>query len=184
MASSFERLTAKYNGAPVLPAYDVDGSEAPNEKIPFLIPWDDIKVTPVKKDLPLHYTVTHADFANPQESLPTTIDVMVEIVDLPEPEFPAADFPRGLINCDSLRLKAVGSTEHGIFVHIPKSTYLTAGVDVELEWQTYLIDGTTLIAGTDHKETVTVSDDQEASGLNWFVPYEKCLKPTYNPPPE
>ncbi|MNC63362.1 hypothetical protein D3C75_1134800 [compost metagenome] len=81
-----------------------------------------------------------------------------------------------------MRLKASGSTEYGIFVHIPKSTYLTAGVDVALEWQSYEYDGTTPIAGTDHKETVTVSADQQANGLDWFVPYEKCLKPTYKPP--
>ncbi|MNL20593.1 hypothetical protein D3C87_1418500 [compost metagenome] len=133
------------------------------------------------KSLPLHYTLTHADFANPHKSLPTTIDVMVEIVDLPEPEFPASDFPGGIANCNSLRLKASGSTEYGIFVHIPKSTYLTAGVDVALEWQSYEYDGTTPIAGTEHKETVTVSADQQANGLDWFVPYEKCLKPTYRP---
>lgn len=177
-----DTLTLYYNGAPVLPAYDVKGTEAPNEKILFVIPWDVINVTPVKKGLPLYYTVTHADFANPQESLPTTIDVMVEIVDLPEPEFPETDYPDDLVNCNSLRRKAAGSTEFGIFVHIPKSTYLTAGVDVELEWQTYLIDGTTPISGTEHKETVTVSDDHEAKGMDWFVPYEKCLKPTYKPP--
>lgn len=176
-----DTLTLYYNGAAVLPAYVVKGTEAPNEVIPFVIPWDVIKATPVMQDLPLHYTLTHADFANPHKSLPTTIDVMVEIVDLPEPEFPATDFPLGLVNCNSLRLKASGSTEYGIFVHIPKSTYLTAGVDVALEWQSYEYDGTTPIAGTDHKETVTVTVDQQANGLDWFVPYEKCLKPTYRP---
>lgn len=177
-----DTLTLYYNGAAIPPAYVVKGTEAPNEKIPFVIPWDDIKATPVMKDLPLYYTVTHGDFANPQESLPTTIDVMVEIVDLPEPEFPAADFPGGLVNCNSLRLKAAGSTEYGIFVHIPKSTYLKAGVDVELEWQSYEFDGITPVTGTDYEETVTVSDEQEANGINWFVPYVKCLKPTYRPP--
>ncbi|MHA6235326.1 hypothetical protein [Pseudomonas fluorescens group sp. PF-69] len=178
-----DTLTLYYNRVPVSsPPYVVDGTEAPGEVIPFVILWDEIKLTPVMKDLPLHYTVTHADFANPQESLPTTIDVMVEIVDLPEPEFPAADFPGGLVNCNSLRFKAAGSTEYGIFVHIPKSTYLKAGVEVELEWQSYEFDGITLITGTDYEETVTVSDEQEANGINWFVPYLKCLKPTYRPP--
>lgn len=176
-----DTLTLYYNGAAILPAYPVKGTEAPNEVIPFVIPWDDIKATPVMKDLPLHYTVTHADFANPQESLPTTIDVMVEIVDLPEPEFPAADFPFDLVNCNSLRPKVAGSSEYGIFVHIPRSTYLKAGVEVELEWQSYEYDGTTPITGTDYEETVTVSDEQEANGVDWFVPYEKCLKPTYRP---
>jgi hypothetical protein len=51
-----------------------------------------------------------------------------------------------------------------------------------LEWQTYEFDGITPIDGTDHEETLTVSAEQQANGINWFVPYDKCLKPTYRPP--
>jgi hypothetical protein len=180
-----DTLTLYYNGIAVASSgnpYVVDGTEDPNEVIDFVIPWDDIKLTPVMNDLPLHYTLTHADFANPQESDRTTIDVLVEVVDLPEPEFPASDFPGGIANCNSLKLKAAGSTEYGIFVHIPASTFLKADVDVELEWQTYEYDGTTPIAGTDHKETRTVSPEQEKNGIDWYVPYLKCLKPAYRPP--
>ncbi|WP_347906824.1 hypothetical protein [Pseudomonas grandcourensis] len=180
-----DTLTLFYNGVAVTSSenpYVVDGTEGPNEDIEFVIPWGDIEPIPVMNDLPLHYTLTRAGFANPQESKRTTIDVLVEIVDLPEPEFPDAVFPFGVANCNSLRLKAPGSTEYGIFVHIPASTYLKAGVDVELEWQTYEYDGTTVIADTDHEETVTVSDQQQANGIDWYVPYEKCLKPTFRPP--
>ncbi|MFO3797201.1 MAG: hypothetical protein ACK8QZ_07960, partial [Anaerolineales bacterium] len=35
-----DTLTLYYNGAAVLPAYVVKGTEAPNEVIPFVIPWD------------------------------------------------------------------------------------------------------------------------------------------------
>jgi hypothetical protein len=64
----------------------------------------------------------------------------------------------------------------------PASNYLLKDVDVELEWQTYEFDGITPIDGTDHEETLTVSAEQQANGINWFVPYDKCLKPTYRPP--
>jgi len=180
-----DTLTLYYNGEVVDASnnpYEIDGTEDPNEVITMVIPWTDIERTPVMTDLPLYYTLTHADFANPQESVRTTIDVLVEVVDLPEPVFPAIDFPSGIANCNSLKRKVAGGTEWGIFVHIPKSTHLKENVDVDLEWQTYEYDGTTIITGTDHKETVTVSEQQEADGINWFVPYDKCLKPTYRPP--
>lgn len=179
-----DTLTLYYNGVAVTAGnnpYEVDGSEDPNEDIEIVIPWTDIERTPVMDDLPMYYTVTGTGFVNGQESIRTTIDVLVEVVDLPEPEFPAVDFPGGIANCNSLKLKASGSSEWGIFVHIPTSTYLKEGVDVELEWQTYEFDGTTAIAGTDHEETLTVSEDQEANGIEWFVPYIRCLKPTYRP---
>jgi hypothetical protein len=180
-----DTLTLYYNGEVVDASnnpYEIDGTEDPNDVITMVIPWTDIERTPVMNDLPLHYTLTHADFDNPQESERTTIDVLVEVVDLPEPEFPKEDFPSGFVNCNSLKRKTPGSTEWGIFVHVPKSTHLKKDVDVELEWQTYEFDGITVIAGTDYKETVTVSEQQEADGVNWFVPYNKCLKPSYRPP--
>ncbi|GAB6403397.1 hypothetical protein [Pseudomonas sp. MHK4] len=180
-----DTLTLFYHGVVVAASnnpYVVNGMENPNEVIDFVIPWSDIERTPVMEDLPIYYTLTHQDFANPQESNRTTIDVLVEVVDLPEPDFPAADFPSNIANCSSLKRKVAGGTEWGIFVHIPASNYLLEDVDVELEWQTYEFDGITPIDGTDHEETLTVSAEQQANGINWFVPYDKCLKPTYRPP--
>lgn len=180
-----DTLTLYYNGTVVTSSsnpYVVDGTEAVNAEIEIVIPWDVIELTPVKDDLPMYYTLTRAGFANPQESDLTTIDVLVEVVDLPEPVFPPVDFPGGIANCSSLKRKVAGGTEWGIFVQIPPSTHLKDGVEVKLEWQTYEFDGTTPIVGTTHVETPTVSPEQEASGLNWFVPYDKCLKPTYRPP--
>jgi hypothetical protein len=102
--------------------------ENPNEVIDFVIPWSDIERTPVMEDLPIYYTLTHQDFANPQESNRTTIDVLVEVVDLPEPDFPAADFPNNIANCSSLKRKVAGGTEWGIFVHTaPRKATIAAG---------------------------------------------------------
>ena len=172
-----DTLTLYYNGvvvdSPENP-YVVTGTETPNEVIDFNIPWDVIKLTPVMDDLPLYYSLTHADFANPLESNRTTINVHVEIIDLPEPEFPVG----GVINCNSLEEKG---GVWGIYMHIPTSTYLKEGTAVEAEWQSF--DNTDKeITGTDHAETLTVSADEETNGINWFVPYDKCLKPTYPGP--
>jgi hypothetical protein len=177
-----DTLTLYYHGVAVTSAdnpYVVSGTEGPNEEIIITIPWDDIKRTPIMDDLLMYYSLTRTGFANPQESKRTSINVLVEVVNLPEPEFPVADFPSGIANCNSLKLKG---SEWGIFVHIPKSTYLKEGVDVALKWQTYEFNGITPVAGTDHEETVTVDGDEEANGIDWFVPYIKCLKPTYTPP--
>ncbi|MNO81275.1 hypothetical protein D3C76_725110 [compost metagenome] len=178
-------LTLYYDGvvvdAPNNP-YEVDGTESPNQVIDIVIPWTDIERTPVMEKLPMYYTLTHKDYANPQESNRTTIDVLVEIVDLSPPEFPTKDFPGGIASCTSLKQGGVGGTKWGIFLHVPTSSHLKEGVDVKLEWQTYEYDGTTEISDTDYPETVTVSADQEKNGIDWFVPYDKCLKPTYRPP--
>ncbi|MNM07555.1 hypothetical protein D3C81_176030 [compost metagenome] len=175
-----DTLTLYYKGdvvdSPDNP-YVVDGSETPKQVIHFVIPWEVIELTPVMDDLPLYYTLTHADFGNPLESNRTIIDVLVEVVDLPEPEFPGT-----LINCNHLREKTAGSGEWGIFIHIPTSTHLKEGAEVTPKWQTYELDGTTLLPGTDHSEDLTVSLEQEQNGIDWFVPYTKCLKPTYRPP--
>lgn len=185
-AEDGDTLTLYYNNVVVTATnnpYSVDGSETPNEVINIEIPWPDIERTPAMKGLPIYYTVTHKDFNNSQESDRTLIDVLVEDVDLPEPEFlPPSDFIGGIVNCNSLKRKSAGSTEWGIFVHIPKYVHLKHLVEVSLSWQTYELDNITPIAGTTHVEDVIVSPDQEENGIDWFVPYEKCLKPSYKPP--
>jgi len=80
-----------------------------------------------------------------------------------------------VINCNSLVEK---DGEWGIVIHIPKSAYLKEGTDVKAEWITY--DSTnTEIPGTKYLETLTVSEAEEANGIDWLVPYVQCLKPTY-----
>jgi hypothetical protein len=174
-----DTLTVYYNNVIVDSLdnpYEVDGTETPKQVIDFKIPWDVIKLNPVMDDLPLYYTLTNDDFGNPLESRRITIDVLVEVVDLPEPEFPDP-----YINCNNLREKTAGSGEWGIFIHIPTSNHLKEGAAVKPEWETYEFDDTTLIPGTEHTEDLTVSLEQEQSGIDWFVPYLKCLKPTYRP---
>lgn len=168
-------FTPRYNGVPLLAdPYVVNGSETPNQKIPFTVTWDEIKQFPVMDNLAIDYTVTHADFRNPQQSLPTHINVLVETVQHPDPLFPEIPGePEKLINCNFLRQK---DGEWGIIMHVPKSTYLKKNAAIELEWITYEPGGTEI---ADHTETLTVSQDHEDNGLDWLVPHDKCLKPTY-----
>ncbi|MGY2339985.1 hypothetical protein ACW9HW_12165 [Pseudomonas sp. SDO5532_S415] len=168
-------FTPRYNGVPLLAApYEVNGSETPNQKIPFTVTWDEIKQFPVMENLPIDYTLTHPDFINPQQSLPTHIDVLVETVQHPDPQFPELPGePANLINCNFLREKG---GVWGIIMHIPKSTYLKKNTAVELEWKTYEPGGTVIAI---HPETRIVSQEEEDNGLDWLVPHDKCLKPTY-----
>ncbi|WP_085717582.1 hypothetical protein [Pseudomonas sp. B28(2017)] len=166
-----DKLTLVYNGEVVSPAYTVTGSESPNQEVPITIPWSVIEKTPVMDDLPMYYTVTRDGVPNPQESLRTTIDVAVERVDLPEPTAPGNP-----INCTYLVEK---NGAWGINVHIPPSTYLKVDVHVVAVWNSFQIDGTTEIPGTSLIEELSVGPAEEQNGINWFIPYEKCLKPTY-----
>ncbi|APC14462.1 hypothetical protein BLL42_01450 [Pseudomonas frederiksbergensis] len=170
-----DTLTLYYNGKAVSSApYVVTGNETPAQEIPMAIPWDDIKLVPVMDNLPLHYTLTHTGFANPQESRRTTINVMVEVVTLPEITVPAV-----VINCSHLRED--GSGKWGVYVRIPTSDYLKEGAQVVAVWNTYKVDKVTEIPTTYLVEELTVSKVQEQTGIDWFIPYEKCLKPTYVP---
>lgn len=171
-----DTLTLYYNGTAVSsPAYVVKGDETAGQEIPMVIPWGDIEKTLVMDDLPMYYTVTRTGFANPQESNRTTINVELEVVDLPEPTFPGP-----IINCPLLREDVSG--QWGIYVHIPTSNYLKEGVDVTLDWNSYEVDNSTELPGTKHTEVITVNADQENKGIDWFIPNDKCLKPTYRPP--
>lgn len=169
-------LTLYWNGAPVTSTpYTVTGSETADQEIPMTIPWLDIEKFPVMDDLPMHYTLTRPGFNNPQESQRTFIKVEVEIVDLPEPEFPDKDdiYP---INCEALIQEG---TEWGIRVHIPLSTYLKEGTEVTAIWWTYGKDKLTeltvpFLVGRE------VTEAEERVGLDWFIPYDKYLKPTYD----
>ncbi|HCS43815.1 MAG TPA: hypothetical protein DIW52_13465 [Pseudomonas sp.] len=169
-------LTLWYNGRAVSSApYVIQTGDAPGKEIPMVIPWVDIERTLVMDDLPMYYTLTRPGFNNPQESGRTTINVVLETVDLPEPTFPGA-----VINCTHLREKESGNW--GFYVHIPTSPYLTDGVEVTLQWQSYAVDNVTELPDTDHDEQIEVTSDQERDGIDWFIPNDRCLMPTYRPP--
>lgn len=172
-----DTLTLYWNGVPVSSVpYEVDGDEEDNEEIEIDIPWVDIAKTPVMSQLPMYYTITHADFVNGMESERTRVNVNVEVIDLDEPTFPDKEPDPYPLNCRALINKA---GVWGIRVHIPASDYLKEGVDVEVEWQTYGKDGTTELPNTHFPETLTVDESEEINGIDWFIPYEQYLKPTY-----
>lgn len=172
-----DTLTLYWNGVAVSsPPYVVDGTEADNEEIELEIPWVDIEKTPAMSQLPMYYTLTHVDFTNWQKSDPTRVDVNVEVIDLEEPTFPDQEenYP---LNCNALIVKA---GVWGIRVHIPASNYLKEGVQVAADWQTYDSDKVTVLPDTHFPEVLTVSEEEEQDGIDWFIPYIEYLKPTYD----
>lgn len=178
-------LTLVYNGTPVLPPYEIKAGDTPGKVIPYPIPWTGvIEKTMVMDQLPMYYTLTRTGLNNPQESLRTFIDVTLETVDLPEPEFldpanPDPSKPLTILNCRHLR--EVNGT-WGYAVHIPKSTYLKAGEWITLSWMSFAQDSTTPIDGTDHNDRFQIDANQEANGIDWLIPNDKCLAPVYRPP--
>lgn len=164
-------LTLVYNGEVVSPPYTVTGNEAPNQEVPITILWSVIEKTLVMTDLPMYYILTRPGVPNPQESLRRTINVIVERVDLPEPTLPGNP-----INCTHLLEK---NSTWGINVHIPPSNYLKVGAHVIAVWNSYELDGVTALPKTYLIEELPVTSVEEQGGINWFIPYDKCLKPTY-----
>lgn len=180
-----DRFVLFYNDLAISsPAYVVTGTDIPGRQITFVIPWDDIKLAPVMTGLEMFYRFTRPGFANPQESVRTLIDVLVEVVDLPEPVFLRAfDIGGGykVFNCNSL--VDDGSGAWGVKVRIPPSSYLKAGVVVKFHWQTYGPDGSTELPGTTIDEERAVTAEEETLGMEWFIDYDTYLKPTYLPGP-
>ena len=170
-----DTLTLYWNGVAVTPAYVVDGNETPNEEVEIIITWDVIKQTPVMSQLPMYYTLTRTGFNNEPESRRTIIDVNVEKIELEDPTFPDQD-PGYPLNCNALIEKA---GVWGIRVHIPASDYLKRDVEVKADWQTYGKDDLEL-PGTHFPDDLIVSEDEERDGIDWFIPYETYLKPTYD----
>ncbi|MCW8274994.1 hypothetical protein IMF27_04180 [Pseudomonas sp. PCH199] len=171
-------LTLFWNGKAVTSTpYKIKGDETVDQEIPLVIPWADIEETPVMDQLPLRYSLTRPGLFNPQTSLPTFIDVEVETVDLPEPEFPDKDADPYPINCNALIEK---DGKWGVRVHIPASAHLKEGVEVTATWQTYGKDKVTELPNTSTSDLLTVSKQEEQDGVDWFIPYERFLKPTYD----
>lgn len=170
-----DTLTLYWNGVALTETYVVDGNETPNQEVKIDIPWDVIKETPVMSQLPMYYTLTRTGFNNKQQSDLTRIDVNVETIELEDPTFPDQDVGYPL-NCNALIEKA---GEWGIRVHIPASEYLKEGVVVNADWQTYDKDLAEL-PGTHFPAPLTVSEEEERDGIDWFIPYETYLKPTYD----
>lgn len=169
-----DTLTLYWNGMAVTPAYVVSGNETPNEEVEIIIEWDVIKQTPVMSQLPMYYTLTRTGFNNKPQSRRTMIDVNVEKIELEDPTFPDQD-PGYPLNCNALIEKA---GVWGIRVHIPASEYLKQNVEVKADWQTYDKDDLEL-PGTHFPDDLIVSEEEERDGIDWFIPYETYLKPTY-----
>jgi len=168
-----------YWGGKAVGTYTITGSEAADYLVEVNLLWADIEEVANDPAVKLYYTLTKPDVHNPHESEVTEVDVEVITITLDPPTFPDLydDF---VLNCGSLRQETVGGTlVWGIWVHIPPSAYIHENDSVAATWQSYKVDQTEEIPDTDLAETFTVTPAQETAGIDWFIPYEEHLKPTY-----
>lgn len=181
-----QRITLYWNGErDVLAEYDTDGSEQPGDVIELSIPWALIERHGNHAQLPVHYTIEDPFGFNPQHSHATQVRVEVITVRLEAATFPDLQTTSAgleLLNCNALFSPAPGV--HGFRVHVPADPrYLKEGMVVTLEW--YALGGVSNlpISGTEKTDHITLSADQQADGIDWFVePYAQCIEPTYGGP--
>lgn len=167
-----DEITVKWNGVLVTATtHSIDGTEGAT--IDIEVPWDEIKKTPMMLDLPVRFQVKRPGVTNPLDSPAKTINVKVLKIELPQPKVQMAGL---LVNCDDL-LQEGG--EWGIHVLIPPSEYLKKDTNVLFVWQLF-VNGEGLI-NTEIMQEKTVTQEQEEKGILWFVPYLRCLKPSYIP---
>lgn len=181
-----QRITLYWNGErDVLAEHDTDGSEKPGDVIDLTIPWALIERHGNHAQLPVHYTIEDPFGFNPQHSHATPVRVEVITVRLEAATYPDLQTTSGgaeLLNCNALFSPEPGV--HGFRVHVPADPrYLKEGMEVTLEW--YAIGGVSgmPIPGTEKTDYITLTADQQANGIDWFVePYDQCIQPTYGGP--
>ncbi|WP_248797028.1 hypothetical protein [Pseudomonas sp. MWU13-2105] len=168
-----------YWGGTAVATYLITGLEPADYEVERTLPWAEIEKVANDPAVKLYYTLTKPNVHNPHESEITEVDVDVITITLDPPTFPDLydDFA---LTCGSLQQHTVGgSLVWGIWVHIPPSKYIHENDTVVATWQSYKMDRRTEIPDTDLRTVFTVSQEEETDGIDWFVPYEKHLKPTY-----
>ena len=129
----------------------------------------------------VHFEVAHPDYINEEQSVVTQVEVSAIEVVLPLPVFPKIDPNLDWLNCPSLELGADG-VSYGVVVHIPASRFLLEGTKAKLKWTSFTDTSTTdpLADGELESGELTVSNEQETNGLDWWVgPYEQYFLPIY-----
>jgi hypothetical protein len=167
-------FTVYWNGVAVADTFTADGSERPGiTEISITITWDEIVDGGMHPKLPVMYVMSNPSFPhNDQESF--TTDVYVNVVPItPEaPVFP--DLIPPFLNCVALR--TVGGVI-GYRVKVPPSSYLVPGEKIQMRWRVVDSDETTPIA-VDKDEDLTIPDDAQTAGIDWFVEYDLHVLPT------
>ncbi|NBA97391.1 hypothetical protein [Pseudomonas sp. R5(2019)] len=146
----------------------------------FTVPWTTIDAQGSNPALLIDYRVAPKDSPNPFKSKPTPVAVDIEQIILDAVEYPDAftggSKPR--LVCSSLQAGVDGNGVpiYGIRVRVPLSKYVVVGAEVTLNWEATKLG--VPIAGTELEETVTVPVGS-VGHFDWFVEYEKHVKPTY-----
>jgi hypothetical protein len=177
-----------WNGAPVLPAHEVDPSDVAAGQVIITVPWAMIEAQGNGLALPVHYSLADAlDADNAQLSGPTPVHVEAVELTLPVPQFvdEIEDHTGELIlNCSSLRQNPAGSNRWGFQVYIRNDgMYLLEGNVITLEYTLYEdMDATRPIAAAGLRSTTPLTREHELYGVSWFIgPYEDHILPLYDP---
>jgi len=177
-----------WNGAPVLPAHEVDASDLAAGQVIITVPWAMIAAQGNGLALPVHYSLADAvDADNAQLAGPTAVHVEAVELTLPVPQFvdEIEDNTGELIlNCSSLRQNPPGSNRWGFQVYIRNDgMYLLEGNVITLEYTLYEdMDATRPIDAARLSFPIPLTREHELYGVSWFVgPYEEYILPLYDP---
>lgn len=169
-----DTFTLYWNGVAVADTYVADGSERPGTVINITITWDEIVDGGMHPELPVMYVMSHGSFPNnDRESITTHVAVSVISIVPEAPIFP--DYSSPFLNCGALR------TVNGVIgyrVKVPPSPYLVPGEMIQMRWRVLDSDEATPISAVDKDEELTIPDDAQTNGIDWFVEYDLYVLPT------
>ncbi|MDD2046559.1 hypothetical protein [Pseudomonas putida] len=154
--------------------YRVLGTEPPDFKISFTIPWSLIDEEGNSDALPVHYTVAHPAISdNIITSGVKPVRVRVSQIMVPKPEFlnPDEDFGADWFNCGSLRRNQAGVW--GMFIQVPGGEPKLANQELAFTYQGWMdAGGSTPVPGNEYKFTFTPTIEEANNGFVVHVPYD------------
>lgn len=158
--------------------YAVDGSEAPDFKIPFKLPSAIFEATG-NGFWRAQYKITNPPIngANENPSPPTIVDVLINPVDLPDPEIlHLATNPLGKKFLDCSSVKIVPVVGRAAIVKIPGGGALEAGMTLDFNWI-----GTQGVPSDpdipDYPFSKTLEGNEHIDGFEVSLPYQTALVP-------
>ncbi|WP_422416462.1 hypothetical protein [Pseudomonas sp. GZD-222] len=174
-----EYVQLYWNGVLVPGArYDIDGSEADDFPMPFVIPWATIDAAG-NGDIPCHYVLKHGVNDNELSSAARTVDVEGVPIVVPTPAFLNLDLtfpPDQILNCPALRV------DNGVLVaeiEVPAGDARLAGQLLTFTYQGWSDEaGTVPIDDTIDTFDYTPSVEEAENGFVVQLPYETALKET------
>lgn len=172
-------ITLFWKGVAVADTYTLDGTETVGDDISLTLLWSEI-LAGGAGTVPAYYSLSHPDFVNEQRSRITPVTVDAIPIDLPKATFTDLANPGGgnMLNCESLR-KRTSDGAIGYRVHVPASSYLVPGEDIEFNWT--LLDASDVpVPDSELSASVTIPDAAATNGVDWFIqPYDVHILPSY-----